>query len=170
MRKEIKNPVNDEYGNSKNNIFLAFNDEGDFLGSSYVYPNMNHSQIEEIPYLIFIDINLEESLDKKLGDKVRQELFDRVYLRAKELRTERSDVKARIYSGFSKDMDYVLPEMRKKGIGKIILRYIFNYFLENGLERTRLEVWELNRFAVRLYKSFGYKEVEKNLMFPGINL
>lgn len=275
MNIEIKNPTKDQYGNSKNNIFLAFSDDGSYLGSSYAYPNMNHFQIEEIPYLIFIDINLEENMDKLLKDKVKQELFDKVFLRAKEIRKERPDLNARIYSGFEYDMDnmdfymrngfeenysiimeahinedfkyelpkevkviqmnleveeelveynkmhdeifispldmdrfieqskekcfkslyflvggkrcggctifqnddlgyietiYVLPEARGKGIAKIILNYIFNYFLVNGLNKTKLEVWELNKPAVGLYKSFGYKEVEKSLMFPGINL
>ncbi|WP_051623544.1 GNAT family N-acetyltransferase [Clostridium hydrogeniformans] len=275
MNIEIKNSVKDQYGNSKNNIFLAFSDDGSYLGSSYVYPNMNHCQIEEIPYLIFIDINLEENMDKLLKDKVKQELFDKAFFRANEIRKERPDLNARIYSGFEYNMDnmkfytrnsfeedysiimeaninedfkytlpkeveviqmnleveeelieyrqmydeifisplnmdrfieqskeecfknlyflvdgkrcggctifknddlgyietiYVLPEARGKGIAKIILNYIFNYFLVNGLKKTKLEVWELNKLAVRLYKSFGYKEEEKSLMFPGKNL
>lgn len=275
MNIEIKNPTENQYGNSKNNIFLAFSDDGNYLGSSYVYPNMNHCQIKEIPYLIFIDINLEENMDKLLKDKVKQELFDKIILRANEIRKERPDLNARIYSGFEYNMDnmefyvrngfeedysiimeaninedfkytlpkgvevvqmnleveeelseyrkmyddifispvdtdglmeqskekcfkslyflingkrsggctifqkdgvgyietiYVLPETRGKGISKIILNYIFNYFSLNGLNKTKLEVWELNKPAVRLYKSFGYKEVEKNLMFPGVNL
>lgn len=275
MNIEIKTPTEDQYGNNKKNIFLAFSDDGNYLGSSYVYPNMNHCQIEEIPYLIFIGINLEEKVDKLLKDKIRQELFDKVFLRAKEIRKERQDLNARIYSGFEYSMDnmefyikngfeedyiiimeakinedfkytlpedvevvqmnleveeeliayrkmygdifispldtdvfidqskekcfkslyflvggktcggctifesdgvgyietiYVLPESRGKGISKIILNYIFNYFLLNELNKTKLEVWELNKHAVRLYKSFGYKEVEKSLMFPGINL
>jgi len=275
MGIEIKNPVKDQYGNSKNNIFLAFSDDGSYLGSSYVYANMDHCQIEEIPYLIFIDINLEENTDKLLKDKVKQQLFDKVFLRAKELRKERPDLNARIYSGFPYNKDnmdfyvkngfeedyssimeanikedfkytlpeeievveinlkveeefmeyrqsydeifvspldtdglieqskekcfkslyflvngkrcggctvfenhgvgcietiYVLPESRGKGISKIILNYIFNYFSVNGLNKTKLEVWELNKPAVSLYMSFGFKEVEKNLMFPGINM
>lgn len=275
MNIEIKNPTKNQYGNNKDNIFLAFSDDGSYLGSSYVYPNMNHYQIEEIPYLIFIDINLEENMDKLLKDKVKQELFDKVFLRANEIRKERPDLNARIYSGFEYNMDnmefyirngfeedysiimeaninedfkytlpeevevvqmnleveeelieyrqmydeifispldtealieqskekcfkslyffvhgkrcggctifqndglgyietiYVLPEVRGKGISKIIINYVFNYFLINGINKTKLEVWELNKPAVRLYKSFGYQEVEKNLMFPGINL
>lgn len=65
---------------------------------------------------------------------------------------------------------FVLPEKRGKGLSKIITNYIFNYLLSNGLNKTKLEVWELNKRAVELYKSFGYNEVEKNLMFPGITL
>ena len=65
---------------------------------------------------------------------------------------------------------FVLPWKRGKGLSKIIIKYIFDYFLSNGLNKTRLEVWELNKRAVELYKSFGYNEVKKNLMFPGITL
>ncbi len=65
---------------------------------------------------------------------------------------------------------YVLPDVRGKGISKIIVKYIFDYFLINGLNKTKLEVWELNKRAVKLYKSFGYQEVEKSFMFPGITL
>lgn len=275
MGIEIKNPVRDQYGNSKDNIFLAFSDDGGYLGSSYVYPNMNHHQIEEIPYLIFLDINLEENVDKLLKAKVKQELFDKAFFRAKEIRKEKPELNARIYSGFEYNTDsmdfyikngfeedysiimeaninedfnftlpeeveviemnleiveelneykqlydeifispldidglieqskkkcfkslyflvqgkrcggctifendgfgyietvYVLPGARGKGISKIVLNYIFNYFIVNGLNKTKLEVWELNKPAVKLYNSFGYREIEKNLMFPGVNL
>ncbi|MBK1812269.1 GNAT family N-acetyltransferase [Clostridium sp. YIM B02505] len=275
MGIEIKNPMEDQYGNSKDNIFIAFKDDGNYLGSSYVYPNTNHRQIEEIPYLIFMDINLAENMDKSLEAEVKQLLFDKVFLRAKELREERPDLNARIYSGFQYNMEnmnfyikngfeedysiimeasiddgfkytlpkeveivdvnleveeelvdykkmydeifispvdmdgfieqskracfkslyflvqgkrcggctifqddtfgyietiYVLPEARGKGIAKVILNYIFNYFLVNGLSQTKLEVWELNKPAVSLYKSFGFNEIEKNLMFPGRNI
>ena len=275
MGIEIKNPAEDQYGNSKSNIFLAFNEDGSYLGSAYAYPNMKHCQIEETPYLIFIDINVEENMDKLLKDKVQEELFDKVYFRAKEIRRERPDLKARIYSGFEYNMEkmsfyiengfeedysivmdanieedfnyelpagieaididlgvneelieyreiydrifispldtdglieqsknkhfknlyfsvdgkrcggctifeedgfgyvetlFVLPESRGRGISKVIIKYIFNYFLVNGLNKTKLEVWQLNKSAVRLYKAFGYKEVDKNLMFPGITM
>jgi len=65
---------------------------------------------------------------------------------------------------------FVLSEHRGKGLSKNIVNYIFDYFLSNGLNKTKLEVWELNKRAVELYKSFGYKEADKNLMFPGITL
>lgn len=45
-----------------------------------------------------------------------------------------------------------------------------NLKMINGLNKTKLEVWELNKRAVGFYKSFGYNEVEKSLMFPGITL
>jgi ribosomal protein S18 acetylase RimI-like enzyme len=275
MRIVIQNPKQDQYGNSKENIFLAFDFEKNYLGSAYVYPALNFHQTYEIPYVIFIDVNIENDLDDLLGMKVRQKLFDQVLLRAKELRMQRPDLKARVYSGFPYNKDkfdfyikngfdedysmimeadipgnftyklpdhvsvieykmdskevitkyqemynetfvrpfdldtymkqetnthfknlaflidgklqggctlfekggfgcvetlYVLPESRGKGLSKIILNYSFNYFLSMGLTKTQLEVWEINKRAVNLYKSFGYYEVRKNLMFPGVTL
>lgn len=275
MNIEIKNPKEDQYGNSKENIFLAFSDKGNYLGSAYAYPNTNYHQTHETPYLIFININIESNMDKVLKDEVKQKLFDKTFLRTKELRMKRPDLKARIYSGFEynkeklnfyikngfeedysiimeadikEDFKYILPEeievteinlnsqkelmeyrvmydeifispldidslveqsrqkhfknlyflidrkiqggctifekdgfgyvetlyvlseARGKGISKIIVNYIFTYFLSKNLNKTKLEVWELNKRALNLYKSFGYNEVKKNLMFPGITL
>ncbi len=271
----IHNSKQDQYGNSKENIFLAFDFEKNYLGSAYTYPALNYHQTHEIPYVIFIDVSTEDHIDELLEMEVRQKLFDKVLLRAKELRMQRPDLKARIYSGFDYDKDkldfyikngfdedysmimeaaipenfnyippdnvsiieykmnskeeiekykeiydetfitpfdidtyikqetskyfknlaflidgkiqggctvfekdgfgyvetlYVLPDSRGKGLSKIIVNYIFNYFLSMGLNKTQLEVWEINKRAVNLYKSFGYYEVRKNLMFPGINL
>ena len=275
MEIEIKNPKEDQYGNSKENIFLAFGDNGSYLGSAYTYPNINYHQTYETPYLIFIDIDIEFNMEELLKGEVKQKLFDKVFIRAKELRMERPDLKARIYSGFEYnnakldfyikngfdenysiimeadikegfkytlpegievteinlnsqeelkeyseiydeifisplDVDalleqskqkyfknlyflvhgkiqggctifekddfgyietlYVLSEARGKGISKIIVNYIFDYFLSKNLNKARLEVWELNKCAINLYKSFGYNEVKKNFMFPGITL
>ncbi len=275
MNIKIKNPIEDQYGNRKENIFLAFNDNGSFFGHSYVFPNLNNHQIDEIPFLIFIDVSVEAHLDEALQSKVKQLLFNKVFSRAKEIRNERSDLNARIYSGFEYNKEkmnfykkngfeegysiimeaviegkfnyqlpagmevmevdvtsnellmeyrdifdeifttplntdalieqskqkyfknlyvlvggkkvggctifekdgygyietmFVVPEARGKGISKVIIQYIFDYFSENRLNKTTLEVWGLNERAVQLYKSFGYKEVEKNLMFPGITL
>jgi ribosomal protein S18 acetylase RimI-like enzyme len=275
MNIEICNSKEDQYGNSKENIFLAFGENGAYLGSAFAYPTINNHQTHETPYLIFISVNSSDKIDKALRDEVSQKLFDKVFLRAKELRMQRLDLKARIYAGFEYnkekldfyikngfeedysivmeasiqesfkytlpehvevaqvklnsdkelmeyrqmydeifvtplDIDalaeqqrqkyfknlsfiiddkiqggctvfekdgfgyietlYVLPEARRKGISKIIVNYIFDYFISKNLNKTKLEVWELNNRAVELYKSFGYIEVEKNLMFPGITL
>lgn len=269
----LKNPSIDMYGNSKNNIFLAYHDDGQFLGHAYVYPNLNQSQIMEIPYLIFIGIHVEKSLDRHLRNQTRQVLFDQIFLRAKEIRQERPDLKARIYSGFEYDQEqmdfylhqgfaadyslimeadirneipagypnhisfkqihmenaeerndyvrlydhlfispldpdqlleqsqkscfqsvyvlvngvvcggctffkkgdighietmFVIPEFRGKGIAKYIMNYSLNELIGHGVTRFGLEVWALNKIAVNLYKSYGFIEIRKNLMFPGV--
>jgi len=275
MNIEIHNPMEDQYGNSKENIFLAFDDKGSYLGSAYTYPAVNHYQTHETPYIIFISITVEDTLDKSLREEVRQKLFDKVLLRAKDLRGLQSDLKARIYSGFEYNEDllnfyisngfdedysivmetdipqesihvlpdnvqiidcnldsesaimeykriydgifvtpldtdglieqrkekhfknfsllidgklqgggtvfekdgtgyietlFVLPEAMGKGLSKVMVNYILDYFLSKGLKKSRLEVWQLNRRALELYKSFGYTEIKRNLMFPGITL
>lgn len=65
---------------------------------------------------------------------------------------------------------YVVPQARGTGSSKMIMNYIFDYFSSNGLNTARLEVWELNTRAVRLYSSLEFTEVEKQTMFPGITL
>ncbi len=275
MHIKVVNPKEDQYGNNKENIFLAFNDDGEFLGSSYAYASINHHQTYETPYLIFIDINVVDSFNESIKTVVKQELFNKVFRRAKVLRNERPGLMARIYSGFEYDeekinfyinngfekdysiimeadipsnFNYKLPDSikviekkiesdkdfieykniyddifitpldrefleeqmkrphfkilsflidgklaggctffeedgfgyietvfvtedrRGKGLSKIIMNYILGYFASIGLEKTKLEVWELNKRAVELYKSFGYTEVRKNLMFPGITV
>jgi len=65
---------------------------------------------------------------------------------------------------------FVLPEFRGQGMAKCIMNYIFRYFQSKGLEDSRLEVWDLNKSSIQLYKSLGYKEVMKHIAFPGIML
>lgn len=275
LNLKICNPKEDQYGNSKENIFLAFDSSGNYLGSAYTYPSINYYQTYDTPYIIFIDVTVERNADKLLYQEVRQQLFDNIYSRAKILRKEKPDLKARIYSGFDYDEDnlkfylgngfsedysiimeapisekntyilpknvsvtdcnldlegsieeykriyddifitpidlnvlrkqasynhfknlyfsidgkiqggctifekdgfgyietvYVMPEAQGRGISKIIVNYILQYFVSLGLNKTRLEVWQSNKRAVDLYKFFGYKEVQKNLMFPYIIL
>lgn len=65
---------------------------------------------------------------------------------------------------------YVKENFRGKGIAKKMMQAIHQYFMEQGMTKAKLEVWELNCRAVKLYQSFGYKEVQKNCMFPGITV
>jgi GNAT superfamily N-acetyltransferase len=275
MNIQITNPKEDKYGNSKENIFLAFDDEDNYLGSAYAYPAVNHHQTYETPYIIFIGINIDDNVNKSLYEEAKQMLFDKVFSRARELRTQMPELKARIYAGFEYNVEefafyikngfeedfsifmeaditddfkytlpesikvediklnssrefeeykvmydeifitpldsegykelqrekhfkhvsfsidgrqaggciifekdglgyietiYVLPEERGRGLSREIMNYIFSYFLSKGLSKTKLEVWELNKRAIELYRSFGYVETGKNLMFPGITL
>ena len=268
----IQNAKEDSYGNVKENIFLAVDDKEQYLGSGYVYPTMNRHQTNETPYLIFIDINVNE---QPQAEEIRQLLFESIMERAKALRKEKEHLCCRIYSGFEwnqSKMDfyirngfeedysifmvadltqntidsppqnikviefsvaekeqfdafkkiydeifvtpldqgfveaqkedssfknfrfyvneeivggfslriedgygwietlYVLEEYRGKGFSKLMMHYIFDYFREMGISRSKLEVWELDRRAVNLYKAFGFQEIQKNFMFPGITM
>lgn len=43
----------------------------------------------------------------------------------------------------------------KKGIGKIIFKYIVNYSKEVGASSIQLNVWEFNEDAIKFYESLG---------------
>ncbi|AIQ32984.1 MULTISPECIES: N-acetyltransferase [Paenibacillus] len=275
MNIEIINPEEDQYGNCRENIFIAFGEHGDYLGSAFTYPAINHHQTPDTPYLIYISVNPADHLAESQNNEVSQRLFDGVLTRAKELRRLRPDLTARIYAGFEPDQEklrfymgngleanysvvmeasiqdgftytlpedievtpvnlnsdqelteykerydeifvtplnldalaeqgssphfhnlsflkegkllggctffakdgcghietvYVSPDVRGTGIAKVILNYIFRYFLAYDLNIARLEVWELNTRAAGLYRSLGFTEVEQRTMFPGFTL
>lgn len=126
MNYQIVNPKEDQYGNSKENIFLAFQEDGGYLGSAYAYPSVNYYQTYETPYLIFIGVNMAPGMDSSVLGQVRQELFDRVLARAKELRGIRMELKARIYSGFEHD------------------EAVLNFYVGNGFEEDYSIMMEAN--------------------------
>lgn len=63
---------------------------------------------------------------------------------------------------------FVPEAYRGMGYAKQMMAYIHHCFLSQGICKVRLEVWELARRAVNLYKACGYREVRKKDMFPGI--
>ncbi len=50
------------------------------------------------------------------------------------------------------------PPYRRRGIGKQLLRESIEVLEENDAEEIRLEVRVTNRLAIKIYKSFGFKE------------
>lgn len=52
----------------------------------------------------------------------------------------------------------VIPEMRKQGIGRMLLSGIIESCRNNGIENFYLEVRESNVPAIRLYESFGFEK------------
>lgn len=273
MSIKICNPKEASYGNTKENIFLAYDDSENYIGCSWVYPGIKYHELQETPHAIFININMKNDLDKGLEDEAKQVLFEKVFARAKEIRIERPDLKAIIYAAFfegeellkfyikngleegygilmaadiPKEFKYDLPEnigvkevvidsegkfkvykeemdeifitpvdegefkedqqkryfnvlkfyidgklqggctvferdgygvidklyveleARGQGVGKVIINYIFDYFISRDICKTQVLTWELNKRAVNLYKRLGYKEVKKSMMSPWI--
>jgi ribosomal protein S18 acetylase RimI-like enzyme len=272
MNYTVKNATEDMYGNCKENIFLVFDCEENYLGSGYVYPSFNFHQTYETPYLIFIGINMMDQLEGLILEDARQKLFDQLLERAMELRISRPDLSTRIYAGFPYDEDllafylgngfendysaimeaditcmpnplpnhlmveewdlrtdqdldeyeaiyneifvspldrdqyreqqkeknfmnltfsiegrkeagctifekdgygyietvYVSEGKRGTGLARNVMEYIFAYFTSIGIRKSKLEVWKINKRAIALYESYGFREVDRNLMFPGI--
>ena len=61
------------------------------------------------------------------------------------------------YVGFM----FVKEEHRGKGISKLILNEIFNWFKSKNIKETRLTVYEENPSAIKAYEKIGFK---KNLI------
>ncbi len=61
------------------------------------------------------------------------------------------------YVGFM----FVKEEHRGKGISKLILTTIFDWFKSRGIKETRLEVYQENPSAIKAYEKVGFK---KNLI------
>jgi [ribosomal protein S18]-alanine N-acetyltransferase len=55
----------------------------------------------------------------------------------------------------------VVPNFRRKGIGKRLLQEIETLLKKKGIEESRLEVREDNHSAIKLYQTFGYKTIGK---------
>lgn len=53
----------------------------------------------------------------------------------------------------------VLPEFRRKGIGKGLVEKLLEYSAEKGLSFLSLEVRVSNAPAISLYKSFGFEDM-----------
>jgi ribosomal-protein-alanine N-acetyltransferase len=55
----------------------------------------------------------------------------------------------------------VVPNLRRKGIGKRLLLEIETLLKQKGIEESRLEVREDNHNAIKLYQTMGYKTLGK---------
>lgn len=51
---------------------------------------------------------------------------------------------------------YVVPEHRRKGIGKALMQYVENWAIARGDKQIGLQVFESNQPALNLYNQMGY--------------
>jgi ribosomal protein S18 acetylase RimI-like enzyme len=119
MNITIKNPQEDQHGNQKENIFIAFDNNNQYIGHAYLVLTVNHDQIKEIPVLIYFDIELV------IEDKTtRRFLFDNVMKRARVLRARYPHYKALAYTGFMTNNEKLA------------------FYLENGLTESYTIIME----------------------------
>ena len=64
---------------------------------------------------------------------------------------------------------FVLNEFRVKGIATQLMQMAFEYFLSNNINISQLEVWNINKRAVSLYQTLGYRFFKETETYPGIN-
>ncbi|MFX0173600.1 MAG: GNAT family N-acetyltransferase [Candidatus Hodarchaeota archaeon] len=51
------------------------------------------------------------------------------------------------------------PELRRKGIGRFLMRYIINWCIKNQLETIYLQVYHENTPALLMYEKLGFKHI-----------
>jgi GNAT superfamily N-acetyltransferase len=61
---------------------------------------------------------------------------------------------------------YVEPAARGAGIGRCLLERLEEYFVDQGCDAIRIEVFAPNREARRFYERWGYRERDVHLMRP----
>ena len=52
---------------------------------------------------------------------------------------------------------YVVPKLRRKGLGDTMMIHAHNWFKEKGVNTIRVETAASNKTAIRFYKKFGFK-------------
>lgn len=65
---------------------------------------------------------------------------------------------------------YVMPKHHGFSYGKVIMTVALEYFSQQMISAVELEVWKSNERAVKLYESFGFTSVARNIMFPALEI
>ncbi|MBN3894010.1 MAG: GNAT family N-acetyltransferase, partial [Nostoc sp. NOS(2021)] len=52
---------------------------------------------------------------------------------------------------------YVVPEHRRHGIGRALMRYVENWAIQRGDRQIGLQVFQSNKPALNLYNHLGYQ-------------
>ncbi|MBD2562990.1 GNAT family N-acetyltransferase [Nostoc linckia FACHB-391] len=52
---------------------------------------------------------------------------------------------------------YVLPEHRRRGIGRALMQYVENWAIQRGDHQIGLQVFQSNKPALNLYNQLGYQ-------------
>lgn len=95
---QIKHPKESIHGNDPKNIFIAYDNQDQYLGHAYLVIRDDQTQIP-YPRLIYIGMDVPQSSNHKDQDRVKTELFSRALDRSKQIYNESPEVKTRVYTG-----------------------------------------------------------------------
>lgn len=111
---KIINAPEDYSGNSKENIRIALDLNNTYLGSGYVYLNINTDVSKVHPVNIFIDINMANEAD--LGNIVSLELFHQLKTRAIEIKNQYPEYQSFLYYACLKERPMKLDFFKSNGL------------------------------------------------------
>lgn len=144
MKYTIKNPSDDMNGNAKENIFIAYDENGHPIGHAYTYPAINHYQTYKTPYMIYFEVMVDIATEAICKHQLNDALYDRVFERAKVLRKQHKDLAACFYTGFMKDLDQ-LDAFKEKGFHE---------------DCTIIMSLDMSSFEMKAYKSLSCRTVD----------
>jgi ribosomal protein S18 acetylase RimI-like enzyme len=142
----IKNANQDMYGNSKENIFLALDENQELIGHAYIYASFNHHQTYETPLLLYFSITTN-FLD------VKEALFKHIQKRADEIKRLHPDISARLYTTLSQESDR--PFFKSLGLDEattFLMEKEINQQINTEL--TQIDYKDINIFDQNEYQTF----------------
>ena len=93
---KISHPEQDHPAAPKENIFLALDEGGTFLGSASIHPYFSPDLEPDHPHNI--GILFHPASEIPLTDRVKEQILERIYQRAVEIKSEAGSEKTRLYA------------------------------------------------------------------------
>jgi GNAT superfamily N-acetyltransferase len=96
----VVNADTDRHGTQKENIFIARDGNGKYLGSLLIYPYFDYDLEPEHPHNIYFHLHAEQGKD--LSESVKDLLLEYALRRATEIKRDAEQTKTRVYACFLK--------------------------------------------------------------------
>ena len=94
----VVNANDDQYGAKQENIFLALDENGEVLGSIYLYPFFAYDTEPEHPHNIYLSFRVDDG--GVLRNSIKDLLLKKAMQRAAEIKRETGQTKTRAYACF----------------------------------------------------------------------
>jgi len=169
MKIIIRNAEQDTDVNKAENIFIAFDENNEYLGYGYVYPSFNYDISYKHPHNIYIDMNVESNI--QCWNSVMDALFERIMKRAHEIRDEHNDINARIYGGcFASDTEKIQYYISKRLADDEGTHLYEKYIARQGVINKEVDGIEITEYKIeqeheklnfiQVYNSINNKKID----------
>ena len=96
----VFNADTDRHGAQKENIFIAQDGNGEYVGSLLIYPYFDYDIESEHPHNLYLHLHSEQGQD--LSESVKDLLLKHALQRATEIKRDAEQIKTRVYACFLK--------------------------------------------------------------------
>ena len=109
----IVNPSTDMHGASKENIFVALDENKKTLGLILIYPFFDYDIEPEHPHNLYLHLHIEAETEQK--EAIKEMLLEKALQRAAEIKSEAGQTKTRVYAAFLKNQQDGIDFYLKRG-------------------------------------------------------